>query len=604
MRKLIYVLAVAVLSAAAAAAANREATVARLKKDVYYLASEECEGRGVETEGIYKAADYIVENFRAAGLKPGGVEGTWFQPFTIPGLPRLGAPNSLVLRGPLGQEITLEQGKHFEVCGISGTGEAAAGAVFVGYGISSKDPAYDDYEGVDVRGKFVVVLRRVPRAGSTTAPFVPPDRDNFSPLNYKVANAERHGAAGVIFVNDGSYARGGDGLMTYAYARGAGSSRLPVFHVRRAVLDRMLQASHAVSLGEVETAIDRDLKPRSLELTGWQVAARATVESDAIAARNIIGVLEGSGRLKDETVIIGGHYDHLGRGERGSLARGADQKRIHYGADDNASGTSAVLELARRFAAVENRQGRRLVFILFSGEERGLLGSKHYVEHPLFPLEVTVAMINLDMVGRLNGEKLEVGGTGTAKGFDALIEKLNGYYKFDLKKSPGGMGPSDHAAFYPKKIPVFFFFTGLHENYHRPSDTPDRINYDGMARIVDMVEELGARLATANPRPQYVKVSGGLMPGRQRPKVPSIRFMPGEYDESAEDGLPVAGVTPGGPADRAGLREGDIIVAVSDKPVKNIGGYMAAMAGEQPGRPVKITVLRDGARLELSVVPE
>ena len=423
-------------------------------------------------------------------------------------------------------------------------------------------------------------------------------------MNYKIGNAAEHKAAGVIFVNDRSFALETDDLMPFNYTSRSGvTAEFPVIHVTRRVLDQMLRGSGETTLKELETAIDTDLKPQSREITGWRAAVKTEVERLNIAAKNVVGVLEGSGPLKDETVIIGAHYDHLGRGETGSLARGDARKLVHYGADDNGSGTTTVLELARRFGGMEGRQGRRMVFMLFSGEERGLLGSRHYAnKEPLYPLDKTAVMINLDMVGRLRDGSLELGGTGTAKGFDKLVDQLNEKYQFKLKKTAGGMGPSDHAAFYPKEVPVFFFFTGLHNQYHRPTDKPDTVNYDGMAKIADMVEELAGHFLTS-PKPEYVKVSGGVRPGG-RPRVASIRFTPGEYDEEAKTGLPVAAVTEGGPAEKGGMKAGDVIIAVDSKPVTNIGTYMTAMGGKRRGKELTITVKRGEEKIDLKVTPE
>jgi Zn-dependent M28 family amino/carboxypeptidase len=592
----------AALLAGSARAAEADASVTRMKKDLYFLASEECEGRGVETQGINKAADHIAATFKELGLKPALPDGTYFQPFGIPGAAKLGAPNSLVLKGPLGQEIAPPVTKQFSVSGLTGKGKASAPLVFVGYGITTD--AYDDYKGIDAAGKIVVVLRRTPRFESKEAPF--PDTQQHAALQTKVTNAETHKAAAIVFVSDRGSAGADDPLMPFDYARGGGAASVPTVHIKRALADRLL-ASLDTSVADVEKAIDADLKPRSSELKGWTATVETTVERKEIAAKNVIGVLEGKGPLANETVVIGAHYDHLGRGERGSLARGSTA--VHYGADDNGSGTTAVLELARRFAAMKDREGRRLVFMTFSGEERGLLGSRHYCQHPAFPLKDTVAMINLDMVGRLRDDpktkkgKLEVGGLGSAKSFEALGDELNKKYDFDVKKTRSGVGPSDHTSFYLKGVPVFFFFTGMHPEYHRPTDKPDTINFEGMKKVVDMVEELTTRLATEKQRPEYV-ASKSPAPGTGSPRgVPTIRFMPGDYDDDQSNGVLVGGVIPGGPAAQGGLKEGDWIVAIAGQPVKNMAGYMKVMGGQKAGAPVEFTVKRNDKQVALKVTP-
>jgi hypothetical protein len=337
-----------------------------------------------------------------------------------------------------------------------------------------------------------------------------------------------------------------------------------------------------------------------------RTSPRPDEERQEFPAKNIVGVLPGAGPLANETIVIGAHYDHLGYGSSNSLAPGV--KAIHHGADDNASGTAAVIELARRFAAIPNRQGRRLVFITFSGEEIALLGSAHYVNNPLFPLENTVAMLNLDMVGRLNNDpdsgkgKLEVGGTGSAKEFDALIDKVNGKYGFDLKKSKSGVGPSDHTSFYMKGVPVYFFFTGTHAQYHKPTDTVDLINFAGMAKITDMVEELAQNLSIEPTRPEYVKVASSSM-GTVRGNIPRLGITPGDYADDAE-GVLIGMVAKDGPAEKGGLKDGDVIVAIAGKPIKNMSAYMAVLADQKRGEAVEITVVRKGERVTLKVTPQ
>jgi Zn-dependent M28 family amino/carboxypeptidase len=587
-------------------------SIERMKKDLSFLASDVCEGRGPETVGINKAADYIATAFKGIGLRPALPDGSYFQNFSIPGTARLGSPNQLALEGPLGQRLELTPGKQFAVCGLTASGKASAGVVFAGYGITAKPgkddegPEYDDYAGLDVKGKVVIVLRKTPRF-SSKVPFAPDAERRYAPLVTKIANAEQHKAAALLFVNDHETAAKSDDLMPFDYAAGGGRAEFPVLHVRRALVDQMLQTSARTTLAELETDIDRDLKPRSVELTGWSAQLCATVDRPEVKVKNILGVLDGKGPLAKEYVVIGAHYDHLGRGDPGSLAGGS--KAIHYGADDNGSGTTAVLELARRFAAQPEREGRSLVFMLFTGEERGLLGSVYYCKNPVLPLKDTAAMINLDMVGRLRADektkkdKLEIGGVGTAKTFEPLLDKLNASYNFDLKKTRSGEGPSDHTSFYRKEVPVFFFFTGMHAQYHRPTDTPDLVNYEGMKKVVDMVEELTADLAAEKERPVWQKTaSSGMTPGRAG--VPTIRFMPGEYDEDETRGVPVGGVMEGGPADKAGLKKGDWIVEVGGVPVKNMGGYMKAMGAQKGGEPVEMVVMRDGKKITLKVTPD
>ena len=623
------------LVAGFAPAVEPDPAIERLRKDIFFLAGEECEGRGVETQGILKAGEYVADVFRTAGLKPAGVNGTYFQPFEIAGSTRLGTPNTLKLAGPDGQGFDLKYGTDFTTTGMSGSGKAAAGLAFVGYGISADKLKYDDYAGLDVRGKYLVMLRRTPRAENKDKPFDPDPASNHQALGTKLQLAAKHGAAGVIFVNDATYGRGDDVLMDYSY-RGATPVEVPVFHVKREALRKVLAAA-GKDLAQIEKGIDTDLSPRSFTLAGWMAEGEAAITKVIIPARNVVAVAEGAGPLADETIVIGAHYDHLGKGEVGSLA-GKDAKgKVHYGADDNASGTTGLLELARRFGAMKDRIGRRIVFIAFSGEERGLFGSIHYCKSPSFPLDKTVFMLNMDMIGRVTEvddvppmspasaaagtaaganppkpfarkDRVVVYGTGTGEGIDDLVTQTNKKFDFKILRIPGGTGPSDHDSFYRKKVPVLFFFTGTHRDYHRPTDTPDRINLAGMKKVVDMAESLAAHFAAQTDRPKYLVTKGGWEdPTQERPKVsrpamPRLGIMPGNY-EAMEGGVLVEDLTPGGAAEKAGLKAKDVVVEIAGKPVKNINEYMAVMAGQKPGHPIDVVVIRQDKKLTIKVTP-
>jgi hypothetical protein len=589
---------------AGARAADNEASEARLRRDITFLASDECEGRGPGTKGINKAAEYIADQFKKAGLKPGGVKGTYFQPFTVPaGRSVLKGEGKLVLRGPQGQRIELNPGKDFVVTGGSGNGNITAPLVFAGYGAVAPKIGYDDFKDLDVAGKVVIVLRRVPRWDSKDVPF-DGNRDTHAALETKFANAEGHRAAAVLLVNDASELPGGDKLKTLESLPIAATS-IPILHVRRSVIDPVLRSSLGSSLHDLEQDIDRDLKPRGAALRGWSAHVEAPVERPTFAVKNVIGVLEGSGPLANETVVVGAHYDHLGYGGGfGSLAPPKDRgKKIHHGADDNGSGTTSVMELARRFGEMKDRKGRRLVFMTFSGEEMGLLGSRYYCnKQPLFPLKDTVAMVNLDMVGRLpkDTSKLLAEGIGTAKSFDPLVTGLGKKHDFQLVKKQGGLGPSDHDSFCRKDIPVLFFWTGLHNDYHRPSDTSDKINVPGMRRIVDLAEEVVRQLSSEPERPQFVRVSTPTSPGRV--KGPRLGIRPSYEDD--KEGVLLDGVSPGGPADKGGLKAGDRIVEIGGRAVRNLNGLMVLMAQQKRDRAVDITVQRGGKRVQLKVTPQ
>lgn len=584
-------------------AAPESPALTRMKKDLYFLASPECEGRGPGTQGIDLAADYIVRQLVEAGLKP-GVKNEYYQPFTIGGPPVLGKPNLLNFKGPDNKAAVPELDKDFRVMGLSGKGKIDAPLVFVGYGLQAKNLKYDEYAGIDVAGKIVVMLRHTPRWNDKEMPFGGEDRDKWASLEKKIATAESSKAAAIILIND-STELPKDELLSFSYLTQASSSRIPVVQVKREVMGPIIANGLGMSLAEIEKGIDDDLKPRSGLIKDWTAAMDINVARSKLPVKNVVAVLPGSGPLAKEIIVVGAHYDHLGYGGSGSLAKNVKGKVIHHGADDNASGTTAMIELARRFGAQKDRQGRTLVFMAFSAEERGLLGSLHYVKEPLFPLADTVAMLNLDMVGKLRPDSttkldnLLVQGVGTGKGFDQLVEKLK-TPSFHLAKTASGMGPSDHQSFNQKKIPVLFFYTGSHPDYHKPSDTADGINLDGMTKVVDYVEKIATELASEPQRREYVEVKGG--PSKSGgPNMPKMGIAPG-YDED-KPGLLVTAVSEGGAAEKGGLKAGDIIVEIGGKNVTNIETYMVAMSEQKAGEVVAVVVVRNDKKLTLKVTP-
>jgi Peptidase family M28/PDZ domain/PA domain len=584
-----------------APALHADDSQARLKRDLYFLASEECEGRGLKTEGINRAAAYIAGEFKAAGLKTPFADGSYFQPFAVRETYLEAGPHKLTLSGPDGKELELLFNRGFTVSGLSGKGTVGGGLVFAGYGITSEK--YDDYKGMDVKNKIVIVLRQTPRVrAKTDALFTDEEARKHGALVEKIKLAASNGAAAIVFVNDRDMAGKDDPLMPFDYANdSAQPSSVPVLHAKRDMIDRVLGDK---PLAALEAEIDKELKPQGFAVPGWSAQVQTAIGVREIPAKNVVGYVEGSGPLKDETVVIGAHYDHLGRGERGTKDLGSTA--IHYGADDNASGTAALLELARRYAGRKEREGRRIVFVAFSGEEKGLHGSLYYCEKPAFPLKGTVAMLNMDMVGRVRPDektkkdRLVVGGLGSAKSFEKLLDEANTSFDFHLGKDKSGVGPSDHTSFYLAKVPVYFFFSGEHEEYHTPRDKPETINFAGIAKVMDLVDQLATRIAAEQDRPEYVAGAGSMASGRST--GPKLGLMP-RYD-GGSDGMEISAVMPGGAAEAAGLKKGDKITAIAGKPVKNVQDYMTLMGGLKRGEEVEITVDREGKTLKVKASPK
>ena len=589
---------------------------ARMKVDVGFLAADAQDGRAPGTRGIEASADYIAASFKESGLKPAaGAEG-YFQPFTIRGNPALAGSPTLRFQGPAGAEVVAEKGTFQPLAIGSSASLAGVPVVFAGYGISAKDESmkldYDDYAGIDVRGKAVLVLRREPQLDDEKSAFAGKMTTTYATFAHKATNAFQHGAAALLIVNDAAGLKGAeDQLLRFNAAGVEENSPIPIIALSRATADRLLADSGLPKLAEAEQAIDADLKPRSLPLPGWTLDASATIERKGLATKNVVGVLEGAGPHADETIVVGAHYDHLGHGGLASGSLAFLSGDIHNGADDNASGTAMVMELARRLARRPDSLDRRIVFIAFSGEEKGLLGSRHYVEHPLYPLDKTVMMINFDMVGRLNEKgELTVMGTGSTPGLEALVDAIGTSAGFKVKKVKGasdGFGGSDHESFYQKGVPILFPFTGLHADYHRPSDDSERINFAGMARIADFGELLLLDVARRPDRPAFTKAAepsanphgaGGSDPGR----VGMGAYLGTVPDYGAEDkGVKLSAVREGSPAEKGGIKGGDVIIGYAGKPIATIYDYTDSLGRSKPGEKVEIVVKRDGKDVTLNV---
>jgi hypothetical protein len=589
----------------------------RLRSDVSYLADDARDGRAPGTPGIEAAAHYIAVAMKDARLTTARGAPGYFQPFAIKGRPQLGDVQDLAFPGPADRSLEARLNSDYSPMPIS-TGGALTGVpvVFAGYGITARDESrkldYDDYAGIDVRGKAVLILRREPRQHDDASPFDGKNDSKYATFQHKATNAFQHGAVAIFLVNNLAGLEGNrDSLINFMASRIGGDSNIPFLMLSREFADKLLAEAKAPSLAELEKQIDDDLAPHSRALQNWVASAHITIDVPQITTENVVGVLEGAGRHAAETVIIGGHYDHLGHGGARSGSLAASSSDIHNGADDNASGTAMILELARRLGARRDPLPRRVVFVAFSGEERGLLGSHYYVEHPLYPLEETVMMINCDMVGRLNSKsELTMIGTGTTVGIDALLDALGQSAGLKIKKisstNDGGFGGSDHESFYNKGVPVLFAFTGLHGDYHRPSDDSNRINYSGMSRIADYLELIALDIIRRPERPAFVKTTRkapttqAADPARRGTGV-YFGSVPDYSEEGSGDGVKLSGVTDGSPADKAGVKAGDVVVQFDGLPVKTLGDYTESLFRHKPGDKITVVVRRSGKEVQLQV---
>jgi hypothetical protein len=478
-----------------------------LMAHIRYLSSDELQGRGNGTEGLERAAEYIATQFRQAGLEPGGTGGSWFQPFEMVAGIEINPGNELTFSSA-GRTVRLTLGSSYYPLAVTPSDSTAAPSqqldgvplVFAGYGISSRNPQYDDYAGLDVRGKAVVIFSHEPQENLRTSRLNGNRPLRETTLLAKAEAARTRGAVALFVIADPSHSVDDANYKLFTIDADTEDHAIPVVRIAREPMQPLIDAW---GLEKVADAIERDLMPRSGPLAGATVDYSERLSRKRRTVRNVVGVLRGSDPARaGEAIVIGGHYDHVGLGGRYSSTPERTGE-IHNGADDNASGTAAVIEIARTAMAERARFPRSLVFAAFAGEERGLLGSEHYAMSPVIPIQNTVAMINLDMVGRANG-RVEVNGLGSAP---ALVEDVEAAAKvagLTYRRSNIGPGRSDDAPFLDKRIPALHLFTGFHNDYHRPTDDVARIDGPGTARVATMALELAARVAARADRPRMV----------------------------------------------------------------------------------------------------
>lgn len=592
----------------------------QLRKHVTYLASDRLEGRRTGEVGATYAAGYIANTFAGYRLRGGYVQkssASFLQPFPFVGETEVTANSRLMVTTPNSNQVFNLREQWLPFSASPDIDFSSTSAVFAGYGISSTNPNRDDYAGLDAKGKVVYVFDGTPDGGNPQNPFARFD------VHAKAKIAGERGAVALVLISQEQNFES-DRLVQTKYDAALGETAVPVAIVSRAIGAIMLGVkAEDLQNWQTNPPAARDVK----------VLLKVDLERKGAETYNVVGIVDGTDPvLRSEAIVIGAHYDHLGRGGRGSLA--ANSREIHNGADDNASGVAALLELARQVSQ-EKRNKRTIIFIAFGGEEEGLIGSKFYVNNPVFPLTKTVAMINMDMIGRLNENKLTVGGIGTASEWKGVVEGKNFQLGaaaslnqvnsppapspvtdttgtatsavlaktplFNLQLNEDGFGPSDHSSFYGKQIPVLFFFTGTHADYHKPSDTADKINYEGLRQISSFVLEI-VRAIDLNPkRPTYrVAKSSGMGEGRRGFNV-SLGTIPG-YGESS-NGLILEGVRDNSPAAKAGLKAADKITRLAGCEIRNVSDYTIVLGEMKPNVEYEIVIKRSDEILTLKITP-
>jgi Tol biopolymer transport system component len=583
-------------------------TTSQLERDVRILASDEYEGRGLGTKGLAKATDYLEKRAKAVGLAP-----AFGAPASAGGSSARSSSKSPAEAGPpkasyrqsFPVKTGVAVGENNRLDGVdradwtplaySSSGAFAGEVVFAGYGISAPPLGYDDFAGLDLKGKVALILRYEPQERDEKSPFDGRRPSRWSALRYKVLQARERGAAAVVFVTGPLQDEGGNKIPALVNDGPESAAGIPVIQVKTSVAQKWIP-----NLADLQKEIDGDLKPRS-RATGIKLSGNADVRTTIARTDNVAGVLAGRGKLASQIVVIGAHYDHLGHGGQGSLKPNVDA--IHNGADDNASGTAAVLSAAERLTRTlkDAKDRRTIVFAWFSAEESGLGGSSYFVANAPFEMKNVVAMVNLDMVGALRDDKVVALGTESAPEWKALIERAGAETKLAITSSGDGYGPSDQTSFYAKQIPVLHFFTGAHERYHTPEDDADAINYAGAERIAGLTAFVAESLARGETNPAYARVaSAPAMQGDSRGYGAYLGTVP-EYSamESSGGGVALADVRPGSPAEKAGIKGGDKIVEMAGTRIENLMDMTFALQDHKPGDTIDVVVLRGGARTNL-----
>ena len=536
---------------------KQKRSVKRLKNHIGYLASDELEGRATGTEGEKKSAEYIAEQFEKLKLKPLGENG-YFQVFTITTL-RIADNSSTFNLG--GQDLTLFT-DYYPLAYSANHAELNSAVVDCGFGIENDD--HNDYEKVDVNGKVALINVGSPDGVHPHSKFVA-----WHGIQIRVDKAIEKGAKGVIFYRTNEGVEEPEGALSLTMT----PSNVPVVFITR-----MLSST-------------KDLGFASINLK---------ILTDEDKGYNVIGYNDNKA---ENTIVIGAHHDHLGQGQHGSSREMENPNDIHNGADDNASGTAALFELAKALKCSKKwNNNNNYLFIAFSGEELGLIGSKYFVAHPTIDLKKVNYMVNMDMVGMLNEDKsLIINGVGTSPAFPKTISELEDGKEGigAVTQSQSGVGPSDHTSFYLQGIPAIHYFTGAHEHYHKPSDDVENLNYEGevfvIGYILDMIKGLND-----DGRLEFTKTKDESDNGKKRTKLKVTLGVLPSYDYDGE-GLGVDGVVEGKPAQKAGIQAKDVIISVAGHSIVDIYDYMEAMGELNPGDKVEVGVLRDGKPMTVDV---
>jgi Zn-dependent M28 family amino/carboxypeptidase len=583
-----------------APSSSQTATSPRTKTHVQTLASDKFEGRLTGSPGEKLAADYLISELKRIGAKPLPGMTEFRMPFTFTAGSKDGGSKLTVVRGTT---VTNFDGPgNILATSFSDNGAASGEVVFAGYGIvvpNSQDFGYDSYQGLDVKDKIVMVLRYFPEdADQKTRAILA----RYADLRYKAQAARQRGAKGMIVVTGPRSPNAGE-VVPMSFDTAIAGSGI----VAASIAGRAAAPIFAAAGKELE-AVQKELDSGNPHVAGFAIPnATVTLTTNVIRERqtghNVVAYLPATtptaGVVKP-WVAVGAHYDHLGRGGAGnSLADKADMNQIHHGADDNASGTATVLNIADALA--QQPRKRNLLIGFWSGEELGLLGSNAFVNKPPVPLDQVAAYLNFDMVGRVADNKLTVQATGTSAMWPKLLEQANVAAGFDLTLQEDPYQPTDVGSFNTAGVACLTFFTGAHQEYHKPSDTADKINYEDLDRVGAFASAIVKRLIDAADAPQFTKVEQKTESGGRA----GLRLFTGTIPDYATDvkGLLLGGVIGGGPAEQAGLAKGDVIIEIAGQSITNIYDYTYALELLKIGQPAKVIYMRGKERRETALTP-
>lgn len=560
-----------------------------IMEHIRFLSDDKRAGRYPGTRGSKDVIAYLINQLKSYGVQPAGEGSSFKQTFSILDSVKIGRNNSLKIND---RPLNIE--KDYIPLWFSGNSSVSAEVVFAGYGINliTDSLVWNDYKDLNVDGKWVMVMRHSPERENPHSVYAP-----HSDLHKKMIEARDRGAAGIIFISQVEDST----LIPFKYIPGYSKSGIPAIQIDNEVADNILN-SVGSSRKIIQDKMNNNLKPESFKISNIKISANVELKNIYSRAANVIGkIVSRNHKYRDEYVVIGAHFDHLGYGGPGSGSLKPDTNAIHNGANDNASGTAGLLELAHKLQNNRQLLKRSILLIGFDAEERGLLGSKYFIQNPTVEKSNIVTMINMDMIGKMKDSTVVIGGVGTSPIFEKILDSLSIDSGLKFEFNQAGYGPSDHASFYSENIPVLFFFTGDYDNnYHLPEDDWQSINLKGERQILNVIHNLVIDISRQNLKPSFTLAGPKKQQTQRNNNKIKLGIIP--HYGGTIDGLKIDKIyDPNGPAARAGIRSGDIIKSINKKPVKDIYEYMKRIKDLKKGQSVSMDIKRDGRIIMLTV---